>query len=232
MTLHLLCCHLILFNDVASLSPRHKNFFLLVVKVNIHYWNNSLIFFLFVLELKLSQTSVESVSHDDGDKDLFSDSNDNDTEDEPSKARTQVSDKSLPATTLLIDGKRVESSNTLAFCVDDFLPDPSLSRTKTITEDIEYHEDCDLEIATKLNTFNNRELKGRVSEPSLTGRDTVSVDSGKDNVSVPKTMFPALEIPSAQEMMVSATTLSNQYKRTIDAILNKGKKLKTDKWHC
>lgn len=148
--------------------------------------------------MKLSQTSVESVSHDDGDKDLFSDSDDNDTEDGPSKAQTQVSDKSLPATTLLIDGKRVESSNTLAFCVDDFLPDPSLSRTKTITEDIEYPEDCDLEIATKLNTFNNREL-------------------------------PALEIPSAQEMMVSATTLSNQYKRTIDAILNKGKKLKTDK---
>lgn len=186
------------------------------------------------MELKLSQTSVESVSHDDSDKDLFSDSDDNDTEDGPSKARTQVSDKSLPATTLLIDWKRVESSNTLAFCVDDFLSDPSLSRTKTITEDIEYPEDCDLEIATKSNTFNNRELKGRisdtmVSEPSLTGRDTVSVDSGKDNVSVPKTMFPALEIPSAQEMMVSATTLSNQYKRTIDAILNKGKKLKTDK---
>lgn len=181
------------------------------------------------MELKLSQTSVESVSHGDGDKDLFSDSDDNDTEDGPSKVQTQVSDKSLPATTLLIDGKRVESSNTLAFCVDDFLPDPSLSRTKTITEDIEYPEDCNLEIATKLNTFNNRELKGRVSEPSLMGRDTVSVDSGKDNVSVPKTMFPALEIPSAQEMMVSATTLSNQYKRTIDAILNKGKKLKTDK---
>lgn len=182
--------------------------------------------------MKLSQTSVESLSHGDGDKDLFSDSDDNDTEDGPSKARTQVSDKSLPATTLIIDGKRVESSNTLAFCVDDFLPDPSLSRTKTITEDFE--EDCDLEIATKLNTFNNRELKGRisdtmVSEPSLMGRDTVSVDSGKDHVSVPKTMFPALEIPSAQEMMVSATTLSNQYKRTIDAILNKGKKLKTDK---
>lgn len=179
---------------------------------------------------------MESASHDGSDKDLFSDSDDNDTEDGPSKARTQVSDKSLPATctTLLIDGKRVESSNTLAFCVDDFLPDPSLSRTKTITEDIEYPEDCDLEIATKLNTFNNRELKGKisdtmVSETSLMGRDTLSVDSAKDNVSVPKTMFPALEIPSAQEMMVSATTLSNQYKRTIDAILNKGKKLKTDK---
>lgn len=178
------------------------------------------------MELKLSQTSVESVSHGDGDKDLFSDSDDNDTEDGPSKARTQVSDKSLPATTLLIDGKRVESSNTLAFCVDDFLPDPSLSRTKTITEDTEYPEDCDLEIATKLNTFNNRELKGRISDTMVS---EPSLDSGKDNVSVPKTMFPALEIPSAQEMMVSATTLSNQYKRTIDAILNKGKKLKTDK---
>lgn len=189
------------------------------------------------MELKLSQTSVESVSHVDGDKDLFSDSEDNDTEDGPSKAGTHVSDRSLPATTLIIDGKRVESNNTLACCVDDFLPDPSLSKTKSITEDYEYPEDCDLEIATKSNTFNNRELKGRisdtmVSEPSLMGRDTISVDSslkGKVNVSIPKRIFPALEIPSAQEMMVSASTLSNQYKRTIDAILNKGKKLKTDK---
>lgn len=186
------------------------------------------------MELKLSQTSVESVSHVDGDKDLFSDSEDNDTEDGPSKAGTHV--LCLPATTLIIDGKRVESNNTLACCVDDFLPDPSLSKTNSITEDFEYPEDCDLEIATKSNTFNNRELKGRisntiVSEPSLMGRDTISVDSssrGKVNVSAPKRIFPALEIPSAQEMMVSASTLSNQYKRTIDAILNKGKKLKTD----
>lgn len=189
------------------------------------------------MELKLSQTSVESVSHVDGDKDLFSDSEDNDTEDRPSKAGTHVSDRSLPATTLIIDGKRVESNNTLACCVDDFLPDPSLSKSKSITEDYEYPEDCDLEIATKSNTFNNRELKGRksdtiVSEQSLMGRDTISVDSslrGKVNVSVPKRIFPALEIPSAQEMMVSTSTLSNQYKRTIDAILNKGKKLKADK---
>lgn len=72
-------------------------------------------------------------------------------------------------------------------------------RIKIIIEDIEYFEDCDLEIVIKLNIFNNREFKGRifdimVFELFLMGRDIVFVDLGKDNVFVFKIMFLVFEI--------------------------------------
>ena len=190
------------------------------------------------LLLKISQTSVESVSYNDGDKELFSDS-DEDTENGSSKGGRHFSVSCLPytstTTTLIIHGKKMESTNSLANCVDKFLPETSLTKSISAAAVAVDGDDIDLDFSSNNSAINEEQkitqVNDSASTPSSTGGDMGKVLPGdKTGVSGPTRMFPALEIPKVPEMTLSTASLSNQYKRTIDAILNKGKKRKTDKW--
>ena len=187
--------------------------------------------------MKISQTSVESVSHDDGDKELFSDS-DEDMEDGSSKERRHFSVSCLPptstTTTLIIHGEKVESTNSLANCVDKFLPETSLTKSILSAAVPVDGDDIDVDFSSHNSSINEEQKITKVNDsastPSSTRGDMGEALPGeKTGVSGPTRMFPALEIPKVPEMMLSTASLSNQYKRTIDAILNKGKKRKTDK---
>ncbi|XP_061183361.1 interaptin-like [Saccostrea echinata] len=175
---------------------------------------------------QISQTSVESVSRDDGDKDLFSDSED-DTEDKDYKERPSV--KCLPTTTLIIRNKRVKSVNSVASLVDEYLPDTSLPKTVSV---LAVNDDDDLEMPSTNTTSINKEMKcgkSNTSTNSPCGNDQSTLKllyRDKTSVCAANRGMPVLEIPSVPKLQPS--TLSNQYKRTIDAILNKGKKRKTD----
>ncbi|XP_062577312.1 uncharacterized protein LOC134239164 [Saccostrea cucullata] len=165
---------------------------------------------------QFSQTSVESVSRDDGDKDLFDDSDD-DTEDKNYKERR--SESCLPATTLIIGNKRVESSNSVASLIDEYLPDTSLPKPVSVLT-VNKEDDDELQMSST-NTINNSK-----ASPCSSNQSAFKLSRGTTSVSVGNRLLPVLEIPSVPTPPPS--TLSNQYKRTIDAILNKGKKQKTE----
>nr|XP_022329392.1 coiled-coil domain-containing protein 73-like isoform X2 [Crassostrea virginica] len=185
---------------------------------------------------QISQTSVESVSYNDGDKELFSDS-DEDTENGSSKGGRHFSVSCLSSTstttTLIIHGKKMESTNSLANCVDKFLPETSLTKSISSAAVAVDGDNIDEDFSSNNSVINEKQItkvNNSASTPLSTGGDMGKVLPGdKTGVSVPTRMFRALEIPKVPEMTLSTASLSNQYKRTIDAILNKGKKRKTDK---